>query len=521
MRRLVISLAAVAVATAACSPSGSSGQNSSASRTLTVDIAADVTTLDPAVTVANTDWTVIYPCYEHLVAYKGATTNVVPDLAKSWSPSDGGKVWTFHLATGHKFSDGSPVNAAAVKFSFDRLLKINQGPAGDYAEIAKVEAPNPTTVRFVLKNAFAPFVSTLATDYADIVNPKVMDHQQNGDMGRAYLSDHTMGSGAYELKSYIKGQSLTLVPNPHWTGSKPSIQQAIFKVVADPSSELLQLQQGSADIAQGLSADQIQQLQGTSGVTVETKPSFLVDYMYMNVGKNGSPALKSQQVRQAISYAINYHGLIKTSQRGNAIQMRGPIPKGMWGYDPSLKQYTYDPAKAKSLLKAANVGQMAPLTLLYSNSPGPWWPTEALAIQANLKAVGIPVKLENVQEATMRDLLDKGKFDLAMGIWTPDYPDPYMFMNFWFDSSFGGLAGNRAFYSNPTVDHLIRTAATSGSQAQRTKLYQQAEKIVTDNPPYVYLYQTKVQVPMRSNVHGFVFNPMLVDIYNIAQMSKA
>lgn len=493
----------------------------SGSSTLIVGIPADVTTLDPAVTMNNADWTVAYPCYERLVAYKGATTQIVPSVAKSWSSSKDGLVWTFELAPGHTFADGSPVNAAAVKFSFDRLLKINQGPAGDFEEIAKAEAPSPMTVRFVLKKPFAPFVSTLATDFANIVNPKVMDHQQGDDMGRAYLSDHTMGSGPYQLESLVKGQSITLAANPHWSGAKPAITRAIFKVISDPSSELLQLKQGGIDIAQGLSADQVEQLKGAPGVTVVSKPSFLVDYMYINVGEHGAPVLKKQKVRQAISYAIDYKGLIQASQRGNAFPMRGPVPKGMWGYDSKLRQYSHDPAKAKALLAAAKVGKMPTLTLLYSNSPGPWWPIEALAIQANLNAVGIPVKLRRVQSATMRAMLAKGDFDLAMGIWTPDFADPYMFMNMWFDSKLGGLAGNRAFYSNPTVDKLVREAAAISSQAKRLPLYEKAAKIVTDDPPYVYLYQTEVQIPLRSNVHGFVFNPMLFDIYNIAQISKS
>ncbi len=524
MRRTLIPVAAavVLVGTAGCTasnPAGAGPSTTSTGVTLTVDIASDVETLDPAVTIDNASWKITYPAYEHLVGYKGASTDIVPELAQSWSSSSDGKVWTFKLAPGHKFSDGSTVDAAAVKFSFDRLLKINQGPAGSFAEVAKVEAPDPTTVTFTLTSPFAAFPSTLATNYASIVNPKVMDHQTNGDQGQAYLANHTMGSGPYELLSHVKGQSLTLVLNPKYAGPKPSITKAVFQIVSDPSAQRLQLEKGDVDIAEGITVDQLKPLESAPGITVVQKPSLLVDYVYLNVGK-GNPALKSTQVRQAISYAIDYKGLIDASQQGMATQMRGPIPQGMWGHDDSLLQYSYDPAKAAQLLASAHVGTIAPLTLLYSDHE-PWWPTEALAIQANLQKVGIPVKLSKVEYATERQLLDKGQFDLALGVWSPDYADPYMFMNFWFDSKNGGLAGNRAFYSNPQVDSLIRKAAVTPDQATREQLYQQAQQIVVNDPPYVYLYQTNFLLPMRSNVTGFEFNPMLQGIYNLAQMNKS
>ena len=524
MRRILIPVAAAAMlmGTAACTatnPTGATESATSSGATLTVDMASDVETLDPAVTIDNASWKITYPTYEHLVSYKGASTGIQPALARSWSSSNDGKTWTFHLATGHTFSDGSPVNAAAVKFSFDRLLKINQGPAGSFTEVVRVEAPNPTTVTFTLDSPFAAFPSTLATNYASIVNPKVMDHQENADEGQAYLADHTMGSGPYQLVSRVKGQSLTLGLNPHYTGPKPTITKAVFQIVSDPSAQRLQLQRGDVDIAEGITIDQIKSLETSQGITVIRKPSLLVDYMYMNVSK-GNPALKNTSVRKAISYAIDYKGLIEATQQGQATQMRGPIPQGMWGHDDSLLQYTYQPTKAKQLLASAGVGTMAPLTLLYSDHEA-WWPTEALTIQANLKSVGIPVKLSKVEYATEREMLDKGQFDLALGVWSPDYADPYMFMNFWFDSKNGGLAGNRAFYSNPQVDSLIRKAAVVTDQTQRAQLYQQAQKIVVEDAPYVYLYQTNFLLPVRSSVTGFEFNPMLQGIYDLAQMRKA
>lgn len=516
---VVATLALSTVGCTATNPTDSGTTNTSVSETLTVAIPADVEMLDPAVTMDNAAWKISYPAYERLVGFKAETTELQPELATSWTPSEDGKTWTFTLESGHKFSDGNEVDANAIKFSFDRLLKINKGPAGNFTEVASVEATSPTEVRFTLKAPFAAFVSKLATNGASIVNPKVMDHEQAGDLGQAYLSDHTMGSGIYELQQHIKGQSLTLVANKNFTGTAPAISKVVFKVVADSSAQRLQLENGDVDIAEGITTDQIAALTGKSGITVVKKPSLLVNYLYMNVGSSGAAGLKHSEVRQAISYGIDYDGIIQASQKGNAVQMRGPIPQGMTGYDDGLFQYDHDPVKAKQLLASAGVGSVGPLTLLYSDHQ-PWWPTEALAIQANLEEVGIEVKLNQVDYATERALLDQGTFDLALGVWSPDYADPYMFMNFWFDSEFAGLAGNRAFYNNSHVDNMLRQAATSTDEAERLKLYSQVQKAVVDDPPYAYLYQREYLLPIRSSVSGFVYNPMLEGIYNLAEMTK-
>ncbi|MGM1297849.1 ABC transporter substrate-binding protein, partial [Enterobacter hormaechei] len=140
---------------------------------LVIGKAADPQTLDPAVTIDNNDWTVTYPSYQRLVKYKPGTTEVEGDLSTGWKASDDQKEWTFTLADNAKFSDGTPVTAEAVKLSFERLLKINQGPSEAFPKDLKVDAVDEHTVKFTLSQPFAPFLYTLANDGASIVNPAV------------------------------------------------------------------------------------------------------------------------------------------------------------------------------------------------------------------------------------------------------------------------------------------------------------------------------------------------------------
>ena len=139
---------------------------------------------------------------------------------------------------------------------------------------------------------------------------------------------------------------------------------------------------------------------------------------------------------------------------------------------------------------------------------------------ASLGKIGINVKLEKLANATMRDRVGKGDYDIAIGNWSPDFADPYMFMNYWFESDKKGLPGNRSFYENKEVDSLLQAALKTTDQAERTKDYQQAQKVVIDEAAYVYLFQKNYQLAMNKEVKGFTFNPMLEQVFNIATMSK-
>lgn len=481
---------------------------------LVIGKAADPQTLDPAVTIDNNDWTVTYPSYQRLVQYKPGTTDVEGDLATGWKASEDQKEWTFTLKNNAMFADGTPVTADAVKQSFERLLKISQGPAEAFSKDLKVEAVDTHTVKFTLSQPFAPFLYTLANDGASIINPAVLKANAADD-ARGYLAQHTAGSGPFMLKSWQKGQQLILVPNPHWAGDKPHFKRVSVKIIGESASRRLQLSRGDLDIADALPVDQLTALKQENKVNVAEYPSLRVTYLYLN---NSKGPMKQVDLRRAVSWATDYNGMVKGILSGNGKQMRGPIPDGMWGYDATAMQYSFDEEKAKAAL--GNVkDKPASLTFLYSDNDPNWEPI-ALSTQASLGKLGINVKLEKLANATMRDRVGKGDFDIAIGNWSPDFADPYMFMNYWFESDKKGLPGNRAWYENSEVDGLLQSALKTTDQAERTKNYQQAQKIVIDEAAYVYLFQKNYQLAMNKEVKGFVFNPMLEQVFNINTMSK-
>ncbi|CAM5182421.1 Peptide/nickel transport system substrate-binding protein OS=Castellaniella defragrans OX=75697 GN=HNR28_002764 PE=3 SV=1 [Castellaniella defragrans] len=513
LRRL---LAAVAVGIGALACAGGVASAATPADTLVLGKAADPQTLDPAVTIDNNDWAVVFPAYQRLMQYKQegghGSTEVEGDLAKSWTVSPDNLVWTFTLKEGQQFADGSPVDAQAVKLSFERLLKKKQGPSEAFPPTLKVEAVDGHTVRFTLEKPFAPFLSTLANNGAAIVNPKAMARPD----ADTWLAGHTAGSGPYQLVSWTKGQTLVMERNSHYAGSKkPSLDKFVVRIVPEASARRLQLQKGDLDIAADLPVDQLKALEKDAGVQVGKFPSLRVTYLYLN---NAKGPLHNAELRHAIVDAIDYKGIVDGVMLGQVKQTRGPVPEGLWGYDASLPLPVQNVAKAKQ--EAAQAGGVKePLLLRYSTRRPAWEPI-ALTVQANLAAAGIPVKLEKLANATLRENLDKGNFDISIGDWGPDFADPYMFTNYWFQSDKGGLAGNRSFYSNPQVDEWLKEAASISDQAKRVALYKQVQEQAIKDAAYVYLYQDNYLVGLRKDVKGFVYNPMLDDVFNVADIRK-
>ncbi|CQR72073.1 putative D,D-dipeptide-binding periplasmic protein DdpA precursor [Sporomusa ovata DSM 2662] len=488
--------------------------------TLVIGMASDLATIDPAATMDNASWKITYPCYDRLVKYKTvdgkSSTEVEPMAAESWTVSPDGKEWVFKLRQDIKFHDGTPVNAQAVKFSFDRVLKIRKGPADYFPTLKTVEVVDDYTVKFIMEKPFPPFLYTLATNAASIINPAVMKYEKDGDLASGYLASHTMGSGAYDLKEWNSQQNIKLQAMEGYWGGNPALKTILIQFIKDASTQRLQLENGDLDIAESIPADQLDALKGKSDLQISEFHSLNANLVYIN---NKKVPLNNVKVRQALNYAIDYQTLIQGAIKGKGIQLKGPVPEGLWGYDANLKSYSTNVEKAKQLLAEAGVGSNLTLKLLYSDYKA-YWESEALLIQDNLSKVGIKVELEKVAWATLREKVDKADFDLCLGVWSPDYADPQMFMTYLYDSRMQGLSGNRAFYKNDQIDILLREAERISEQPERVKLYQQAQQIALEDAPYILLFQSDIMTAMRKNVQGFVFNPMLENMYNFESMNK-
>ena len=324
--------------------------------TLVVGVPSDIHTLDPGVSSDNYDWREIYPCYDRLVKYRTidgkGSTEVEPQVAESWTVSDDGTIWTFKIRPGIVFDDGTPLDAAAVEFSLQRTLTIGKGPADNISAIKSMNVIDANTLEVTLKNAYGPFLQTLATDGASIINPAVMKHEKDGDLAQGWLNEHTNGSGPFKLIEWTRGQRAVLEAKPDYWDGAPRLKKVVIRFMSESSDRRMALERGDIDIAENILIDQLPALEKNSDIIVKRFPSQLVEYVYVN---NQKAPLNNPQVRQALSYAVDYKSIIDFVLQGNGVQMRGPVPQGMWGHKSDVFQYTRDVAKAKSLLKTCRV----------------------------------------------------------------------------------------------------------------------------------------------------------------------
>jgi peptide/nickel transport system substrate-binding protein len=475
-------------------------------------------TLDPHDTIDNFAWRAIYYCYDRLVKFVGETTEVEPALATSWEVSEDGRTYVFHLRKGVNFIDGTPFDAYAVAYSFKRLISLKKpayGTIEGILDIDGIEVVDDFTIKFTLNFPFVPFLASLATNQLSIVSPGVQKYDV-GDYAAAWLAERSAGTGPFYVKEWRRGEVIVLARNENYWGKKPFFREVHIRYIPEAAVLRELLEKGEVDMAEVLTDEQLDALAKVPGIRIFEAPSFSVSRLYMNCTK---PYLSDRRVRQAISFAIDYDAIIYGVTKGHAVQMRGPIPIGMWGHDPTVFQYKRDVERARQLLAEAGYSGGFKLTMLIDPGIQAWVDTAAI-VQANLAEIGITVEIIGYARPTMRAMINRGEHELSIGFWTPDYPDPDMFAWYWFYSGNHGLAGNRSFYTNPRMDELAVGQRAEPDPAKRLEMLKELQRIAVEDAVYVYLYQRTYRTAMREWVKGYVYNPMLLYMPNFDTMYK-
>jgi len=529
-RRRAFAMASALLAVTALVPAGRMSAATRApagpSGSLALAIGYEPNSLDPAVDYEIGATTVLATVYEGLVRAVGERdVKIVPDLATSWRPSADGKTWTFHLRPHVLFHDGSPVDAAAVKFSFDRLAGNKQGAAAVFSEVASVEVVDPLTVRFHLQYPFASFLSSLATVWgADIVSPKTVGNHTISASGTSYLDDHDAGSGPYTLVSWQRHQKIVLRAFPGywggWTGQHTATVTLLWP--ASSSTQRLELQQGALDATDNMSPQDFAAVGQGQGITVVDRTAQTIRDIRLNTAKG---ALRSKLVRQALSYAFDYDGVIRGVFQGHASRMRGIAPTGFENFIPAKRLYTFDLAKAKSLLaQAGYAGKPLSFTIAYL-------PDDRQAIQmgqifqADLAKIGVTTKLQGIPGATYSQIDRKPSTspDIWFGTWGMDYADDAEeYWTFFYSKNTPPYGVNVFFYNDPTTDSQLVQARKATDAATAQRLYRSISDRVYDQALEIWPAQPDEIVAVRDNVHGYRYNYLYgFFYYPLYDMSKS
>ena len=466
---------------------------------------ADSVGLDPAVVTDGESFRVTRNIYESLLEYKRDSTEVVPGLAEHWTTSPNGLEWRFALRRHLTFHDGTPFNAEAVVFNFERwmfehhpyhkgVFEYWKSMFGGFPGFVKsVRAIDEFTVEFVLEKPMAPFLANLAMPMFGIASPTAI--KKHGD---DYFKN-PVGTGPFRFREWRKDDRVVIERSPDYWGEKARLDRVIFRSIVDNSARLLELQAGSIDLMEFLNPDDISAVKSDANLQLFLRPSMNVGYLWWNVEKEPFGKL---EVRRAIAHAVNKRAIVEKLFGGIGIPATNMLPPSLWGYNDAVLDYAYDPPKAREYLAKAGLPNGFKTKLWAMPNPRPYMPQPtkiAEAIQAELKAVGIEAVIVTMDWATYLAKTREGEQDLYMLGWTGDNGDPDNFL-YWFF----GQKETRSRYYNAKAAQLTAQAQAIVDQEERARLYREAQIVLKEDTANVPIAHTTPPLAAKKTVRGYV-----------------
>jgi len=472
---------------------------------------SDMATADPDVFYDIEGDAVTQSVYDGLLRYAPNSTTLQGALALSWSVSADGLTYTFRLRDA-KFSDGSHVNSTAVKTSFERRSKVNQGPAYMLADVAGYQTPSPSVLVVHLKRPVSDFLDLLASVWGPkVINPKVLA-ANSGDNAQKYLKTHAAGTGPFMLTKFQQGTGYALTRNPYYWGPKPYFNQVQISIQPDVSSQELQLQRGSLDvILHGVPVSSLSTLRGTKGVTVENFPSLDTLTLAMNQDR---PALSSPAVRRAVVGALDVPSLVRDVFGNTATAMPDTFPAPLLPPGASPNSHLHDMTQIKAALPRG-----LKLTVVYTPDSSGVNRRFADLMRQRLAQVGVTVTEQQVQLSTVFGYRDKTKSaaDIYISTPTPDAAAPDAWARIvWFTK--GGL--NFFNYSNAQVDSAIDAGLRSSSKPQAATSYARAGSLAAADAGEVPIAQVNDVMVVRNGLTGIEHVPAYPWTLNFAALGR-
>ena len=502
---------ALIVATALTGAQSQAFERSGGEKILVIAGRQPVNVLDPSVKYDASIRTMQQALYDALVKYEGTPPQVVPWLAEKWDISDDGLVWTFHLAKNAKFHNGDPVDAEAVRFSFERTLKLNKGPAwmlNAFLKPENVKVVDAHTVQFTLDRAYSPFLSFLPWWF--IMNPKqVMANEVDGDYGQKWMTDNEAGSGPYKLKRFEQGKLYEVSRvKDYWKGfpyEGDKVGGVIYRLIRETAAQRAALIRGEADIVLGLSPDEFDQVAKMDGISTSTQPALTAFGLKFNTQ---GEYMSDKNLRKAVAYAFDYEAFTKI-YNGRAKLQTSPFTDNIKGKITVPGMPRQDLAKAKDYL-AKSKWPEGGIELEYVYVQGLEEERKmGLVLIDNLKALNISLKMVPLTWPNMKARGSKKETspDLMAIFATPVSIDPDAVAIQYHPSSWGKYYGTH-FYDNPEVAKLIEEARFTVDWDERAALYADIQKRIVEDQPEIFGMMRERRIAFRDYVKGFSYSPV-------------
>jgi ABC-type dipeptide transport system, periplasmic component len=533
-----LALGSMASLLAACS-SGNKTSTASASvqagplnrdpKTLVIAVDAWLPDFDPASYFLLGGIVTNYGIYEGLLRMKGASgTDVEPVLAESWKPNADASTWTFSLRSGVKYSDGTPFDATTLKAAYTRTITAGLGAGSTLSTYItdpgkQMVVKDPGTIVFDLGIPVPRFDLLLASQYGTgVVNPNV--EQQGSNHGHGYLSTHSAGTGAYMVDSVAPNDQVVMVQNPNywrgWTGSE--FEKIIIRQVEEDSSRRQGMEAGDFDIAFPGTPSDTEALSTTDGITVGNQKVMGMEYIIL--GAYGP--LATPEARQAMNLLFPVDDFITSVMKGTLVAPNSVLPDLILYSASDTYLRKTDVAQAQQLLQQAGVAAGTELTYEYypgkRKEPG-------LVLQQQLDQVGLKLSLVEKAYPTFvadmsTDRPESERANMYYWFWWPEFnsPSDFCFPILSEDATPKAALFNSGYYLNDQVNTIINDGYTEANDQKLADMWKQAQVIMgQDDPPWIPVGQIVDNSYLRSDIQGYVANPLYVLTYDFYALSRA
>lgn len=481
---------------------------------VTAAMYVDITTLDPAATVYIPGILILKSVVETLIDMDDQG-RARPRLATEWKVSPDGTVWTFRLRDGIRFHDGTPLNAEAVKFTFDRILdpktKSQTGVAliGPYKSSKVIDA---RTIQMTFSQPYAPLIANFTNPVLGIVSPTAVK-KYGADFGQ-----NPVGTGPYRFKEWKRGESVTLVRNPNYVNTStlvghkglPYLETVVVRFILDHQTRLATLLNGEIDFAFNIPAiDAVKLKQDKRIKVVETMFTGAPTMLLIN---RQLPPTNELAVAKAIQFAVNKETVAKIGTQGISPVAWGPLKSSNWGYNPEVRKlYSYDPEKAKKLLEEAGwkvgpdgirVKNGTPAKLITNTKDDKIVVSELEAVQGMLRAVGLDMEIKTMSLAAAEDLARQGKNTFSRMNWWGTDPD--ILTIHYHSKNIGGW--NMGYFKNAEVDRLLDQGRATLDPKERLKIYNKLQMTIMEESVTMPLYDWVSINAARTELQGVRFD---------------
>jgi len=467
--------------------------------TLTVAMTSDAVSLSPHDTNDQPSARVMRQIYDTLIV-QNEELEVEPGLAESWTQIDE-LTWEFNIRPGVVFHNGDPLTAADVVFTLNSLRDPAVAAPGAFilGFVESVEAVDDLTVRVTTEAPFAPILAHLAHTATSVLNERAVT-----EAGEDYGTEVVVGTGPFKFVEWEIASQIVLDRNDDWWGGDVLPERVVFRPITEGTVRAIELEAGAVDIAYDLQTsprDAMRALENPNLITTET-PTLATAYVGFNAQKE---PFDDVRVRQAINYAVDVEPMIDAILEGIGGVATSPISDMVFGAHTDLDAYEYDPERARALLAEAGYGDGFSTSLWTNDNPIRIQIAEIM--QAQLGDVGIDVDVQVLEWSTYLADTAAGAHDMFILGWVTVTGDADYGLYALFHSSQFGSAGNRTFWSSDRVDELLELGRTEADPELRVQYYLEAQEIIAEEAPWVFLYLTLSVDGMQTNISGYVPHP--------------